>query len=593
MKSAAHQFYLPAFLLAMCVCLLMQPIKSEQATSTASANRATIRVGMWTLWHDREIRLKASGDELLTLTACAGCPALKFSGPVAVKASGEALQLVGAGQSTTARRIEVHSAVTLTAHNENVTLHNPVAISARNGALIIAVTLPIETYVERVVASESGNDDSAESLKALAVVVRSFALHEPHGHTDYNLCDSTHCQLLHWGRSDSRWRAAHEATLATTGETLWFHGQRALAYFSKDCGGRTASPAEIWPRAHPLPYLPSQQDRYCTASSGREWASQISRADLAAALATRNMARPGWRHITISRRGDSGRAVSLRLDDAEMNAEDFRLAIGQSLGWSKIPSTWFEVNEQGDQFYFHGRGWGHGVGLCQKGAAAMAGQNQDAVQILAQYFPGAQAADEITGRNWQSFTRSGFVLQTLDSADAAYLPDLERARAEAAQRSGLNMSQPVTIRTFPSTAAFRNGTNAPGWVAAFTEGDWIGTQPLRTLASRHLLDSTMRHEYLHVLIEEYAGPTAPLWLREGLVELWAEPDAKIPAAPSIDIAKLDSMLAHSQTEAESTAAHRAAKYYASRLIARYGREEALSCLRSGLPSEVVFTLRQR
>ena len=51
--------------------------------------------------------------------------------------------------------------------------------------------------------------------------------------------------------------AAHAATLATAGETLWFHGQRALGYFHKDCGGRTATPAEIWPRAQPVAYLPS------------------------------------------------------------------------------------------------------------------------------------------------------------------------------------------------------------------------------------------------------------------------------------------------------------------------------------------------
>ena len=79
-------------------------------------------------------------------------------------------------------------------------------------------------------------------MKALAIVVRSFALHEAHGHTDYDLCDSTHCQLLHWGSNGGRAAAAHAATLATAGETLWFHGQRALAYFGKDCGGRTASP---------------------------------------------------------------------------------------------------------------------------------------------------------------------------------------------------------------------------------------------------------------------------------------------------------------------------------------------------------------
>jgi stage II sporulation protein D len=228
----------------------------------------------------------------------------------------------------------------------------------------------------------------------------------------------------------------------------------------------------------------------------------------------------------------------------------------------------------------------------------MAAQNQTAAEILGQYFPGAKSADENTGRNWQSFARNGFVLQSLDPSDATYLPDLERARAEAAQRSGLNTPQPVTakpitVRAFTSTPAFRNATGAPGWVAAFTEGDWIGTQPLRTLASRHLLDSTMCHEFLHALVEQQAEPAAPLWLREGLVELWAEPDAKMATTSAIKIEALDSLLAHASTEAESTAAHRAAASYASRLLARYGRERALDWLRSGLPANVVITLGQR
>ena len=277
--------------------------------------------------------------------------------------------------------------------------------------LVIVVTLPVENYVERVVASESGPGDSPESLKALAIVVRSFALHEAHGHADYDLCDSTHCQLLHWSGNGERRAAAHAATLATAGETLWFHGQRALAYFGKDCGGRTASPDEIWPRAKPLPYLPSQPDRFCTENGAREWASEITRADLTAALAAHGLAQPGWQNLTVARRGASGRAVTLQLDRTEISAEDFQLAVGESLGWNRIPSTWFEVSRQGDRFAFHGRGWGHGVGLCQKGAAAMAAQGRTAREILAQYFPGAEAADETTGRDWQSFAGDGFVLR--------------------------------------------------------------------------------------------------------------------------------------------------------------------------------------
>jgi stage II sporulation protein D len=571
-----------------------------QEPSTAA--RDTLRVGMWTLWHDREVTLSSAGpDHKFTLRTCADCATVAFNGPANVRAEGDALMLTASDKKLNLARIAFTGPMALTAHGETVTLRNPVAIAARAGVLVIVVTMPVESYVERVVASESGTADSTESMKALAIVVRSFALHEAHGHADYDLCDSTHCQLLHWGGNGERGAQAHTATLATAGETLWFHGQRALAYFGKDCGGHTASPAEIWPHAKAVSYLPSQPDRFCTADGGREWASEIARTELTAALAAHGLAAPGWQNITIARRGESGRAVTLRLDNTEVGADQFRLAVGESLGWNRIPSTWFEVSRQGDSFAFHGRGWGHGVGLCQKGAAVMAQEGRSAGEILQQYFPGTQAADEATGREWSKFAGDGFVLESLEASDGAYLQDLNRARAEATERSGLHATASFTVRTFSSTPAFRQATLAPGWVAAFTEGDWIGTQPLRTLAGRRLLADTMRHEFLHALVEQEAGPPAPLWLREGLVEVWSEGSgdssslnsAKLGAAPKLPPEAANDALAHGATEAESAAAHRAAEWYAAQLLARYGRAQVLEWLKSGVPAGVVAILGQR
>jgi stage II sporulation protein D len=569
----------------------------------SAAARETLRVGMWTLWHDREVALTPAGpDHKITLRSCTECAELKFTEKATVRADGNALTLTAAGKAGSAPRILLAKPVTLTAHGETVTLHDPVIITARSGALVIVVTLPVESYVERVVASECGAADSTESMKALAIVVRSFALHEAHGHTDYDLCDSTHCQLLHWGGNGGRATAAHAATLSTAGETLWFHARRALAYFGKDCGGRTASPTEIWPHARAVSYLPSQPDRYCTADGGNEWASEITRAELSAALAAHGLAKPGWQNISVARRGESGRAVTLKIDGAEIGADEFRLAVGESLGWNRIPSTWFEVSRQGDGYAFHGRGWGHGVGLCQKGAAAMAQQGRSTQQILEQYFPGTQVADEATGREWSKFAGDGFVLESLDASDAAYLSDLNRARAEATQRSGLQATAPFTVRAFSSTPAFREATLAPGWMAAFTEGDWIGTQPLRTLAGRRLLADTMRHEFMHALVEQRAGPRAPLWLREGLVEFWGEDNVAQVGAdtshrrrsmPGLAVDATDAGLAHAKSEAESRAAHRAAGWYAAQLLAHYGRAQVLEWLKSGVPAGVVAGLGQR
>ena len=94
-----------------------------------------------------------------------------------------------------------------------------------------------------------------------------------------------------------------------------------------------------------------------------------------------------------------------------------------------------------------------------------------------------------------------------------------------------------------------------------------------------------------------AGPQSPLWLREGLVETWssaASPSAnRASATPTLSLSAVDAALAHSSTEADSEAAHRAAATYAAQLLNRYGRTKVLEWLRSGIPGQVVATLGQR
>jgi len=362
-----------------------------------------------------------------------------------------------------------------------------------------------------------------------------------------------------------------------------------------------------------MPWLLSRPDPYCTANGVRSWSADITLADLTTALSAAGLVRPGWRTLTISRRGDpslgqSPRVLTLRAGSTQFSAEDFRLAVGRAFGWGHILSTWFEINPQGDHFLFNGRGSGHGVGLCQHGAAAMAAQGRPASEILAQYFPGAEALDESTARPWQSLSIPGpghsVTLQTLAPetqnqtaqapASSSYLPIVTQALAEAQSRSALQLSAPLTLRAYPTTTAFRNATLAPGWVAAFSEGNFIATQPLATLTSRHLLLPTLRHEFLHALLEAHSSPTAPLWLREGLVEALSDqnlsepPSSSLHAAPTptIPLPQLDALLDHPASQSQSAAAHRAAAIYASRLLTRYGRAQVLAWLASSLPANL-------
>jgi hypothetical protein len=222
----------------------------------------------------------------------------------------------------------------------------------------------------------------------------------------------------------------------------------------------------------------------------------------------------------------------------------------------------------------------------------MASQGRDLTQILAQYFPGATAADESTGKPWQTLRAQDFTLETLNAADSAWLPQLSRALADAQSISALPPPANITVRAFASTPAFRDATLAPGWIAAFAEGNWIATQPLTTLASRKLLASVLRHEFLHAIVESHASSTAPLWLREGLVEVWSPPPARSSTQPpGLKLEEIDYALTHAATEQQSEAAHRAASWYAHRLLNRYGRDQAVAWLHSSLPPSAVASLR--
>jgi stage II sporulation protein D len=235
----------------------------------------------------------------------------------------------------------------------------------------------------------------------------------------------------------------------------------------------------------------------------------------------------------------------------------------------------------------------------------MAREGKDYREILAQYFPGATVAEETAGAAWQSLNGQSFTLETSSSEDSEFLPSLQHALSEAESRSGLAPRAAIAVRAYRSTPAFRDATLAPGWVAAFTEGDRIALQPLRILAARKLLASVARHEFLHALVEEQATAQTPLWLREGLVEVWAG-DAKLQqklGAPSLrlfSVARVGSKptleainekLAHAASEAESESAHRAAGWYAQQLLDRFGRAQVLDWLRTGVPQSALLTLR--
>ncbi len=461
-----------------------------------------------------------------------------------------------------------------------------VRVRARKGRLQFLTLMSLEDYTAAAVEGETAAEMPDEALKAMAVVARTFAVHfrSRHAAAGYDLCDDTHCQNLHHSVS----RRVRAAVAATRGELLWHNGSPAAPYYHRDCGGHTEDAASLWPSER-APYLVSQDDPYCKRVT-TPWRVEISRADIDRALLAAGLKAPaGWERLEVTRRTASGRAAELRLAtrdgrSAAVSASSFRFALGRTLGWMTLKSDFYQVSASGGGFVFRGRGVGHGVGLCQLGAAEMAHSGMSYRQILAFYYPGTTVSVAASGEDWKTLAGARISLLYLSPAGSQEtLQAAEAALRFAEQQTGLRLAQPIDLKRYPSVAMFRDATGEPGWVAARTRGSTIHLQPLTLQATGRVL----RHEFLHLLLEQAAGNKAPLWLREGLA-LYFE-GARGEGAPCRfrTLAELEKAI--SARDPQMKAAYDEAAALLAHLMARHGRTAVMDWLARGLPAGVAGT----
>jgi len=246
-------------------------------------------------------------------------------------------------------------------------MNGELTIQPRDGVLLLTLKMPLDDYVAAVLAGESAGFKSDEALKAMAVAARTYAVHfgSRHKLEGFDFCDTTHCQDVRLGLEAPRVRAA---VAATEGELLWYEGRPASTYYHRSCGGEIEDATALDPQLR-VPYLRRHRDDYCSRD---EWHSDIAKTDLASALG--KFVRGPVNTVRVTSRTESGRAQTLLVNDRAINATDFRFAIGRALGWDKLRSDLYEIQDRGDRISLRGRGQGHGVGLCQTGADAMGAQ---------------------------------------------------------------------------------------------------------------------------------------------------------------------------------------------------------------------------
>lgn len=231
--------------------------------------------------------------------------------------------------------------------------HGTLRVTVDQHNLLPIVTMDIETAVASVVAAESAPSTPLEAMKAQAVAARSF-FYAGGRHGDEEFCDTTHCQFLREPPPPSS--LASQAARETQGLVLTWHGAPLAAMYSSRCGGRTRTLRETGASVNGYPYF-AVECAYCRRHP-YQWTRALSSAD--------------ERQLESS---------------GEEASEHARLAIDRVHGWSAIPSNDYSTASGPDGVTLHGRGQGHGLGLCQYGAAGMAAEGADFSEILRHYYP--------------------------------------------------------------------------------------------------------------------------------------------------------------------------------------------------------------
>jgi stage II sporulation protein D len=248
--------------------------------------------------------------------------------------------------------------------------------------------VPLEQYVAGTLGREIYDSWNPETLKAQAVVIRTYALHEQGRRSgrSFDLERGTRGQV--YGGADAETPRTLAATAATRGEYLAWQGRPILAVYHSSSGGRTASSEEVWGRA--LPYLVSLAVDHEEDSPDTYWRAAFSRTTLGRALTPAGIQVGSVRELQVVERSPSGRALRVRVEGEDGEAEIEARALRRALGNEVIRSTLFETRLLDDGVVFVGSGHGHGVGMSQWGAEAMASRGAAYREILATFYPGSR-----------------------------------------------------------------------------------------------------------------------------------------------------------------------------------------------------------
>lgn len=242
----------------------------------------------------------------------------------------------------------------------------------------------VEEYLPSVTSAEADGAKPA-ALEAQAIVSRTFALagrkrHESNG---YHLCDLAHCQVY---RGASETTAEAKSAVQKTRDQVLLIGGIVLkpAFFHSSCGGHTSRAVDVFGEDAAGSAVSDVENGVPRCKTPEfAWSFETEKEDLAKAF---NVAPNGIAFEPL-KRDQAGRVSEVRVFGKRVTGQEFMSRTGRAFGWQSLRSMKLKTSETDTTIRFDGTGLGHGVGLCQLGAKALADQGVDAKGILLRYFP--------------------------------------------------------------------------------------------------------------------------------------------------------------------------------------------------------------
>ncbi len=374
--------------------------------------------------HESVVRMSAPGGGALQFTPPHGQP-VSLTAPVTVTRRGGAYVLAPAsGQSLqwAVAELYVRAAtgpigVGASTYPGTISLHHARDDDGlvRPGAGIDAINhVGVETYLPGVLEHELYASWEPEAYRAQAIAARSYAIDRTtrHRHRTFDLESNTKSQM--YGGSATRPKAI-EAVRATYGQVLAWEGNVVPGYYSSDTGGLGQDAAIAFPGERAIAPLAAHDHGGWSQQAGStkfRWGPvSRDRADLSRRIAAWGAAQKQRdpvadlrlvTHVAVTQRNRLGRPAQFTITDATgrrfaLGPEQFRFACNYAAPQlsalspaQQLYSSCVEINVAGERVVMTGgRGYGHGVGLCQWGAQGMAKAGHRHPQILANYYPGA------------------------------------------------------------------------------------------------------------------------------------------------------------------------------------------------------------